>query len=95
MLSEKQPLAGPASYGSLMEDVQSPVLARVAAFLVALALVAAAGWTAGRVTEPPIPVPELPRPAVLGGPGQDGSGTRPDGSPLLVPPHGGGGGHAG
>ncbi len=64
---------------------------RVAAFLVALVLISAAAWTAGRVSSPPLPLPELPRPAVLGGPGAGGAA---DGTPVVVLPHGGGG-HSG
>jgi hypothetical protein len=63
---------------------------RVAAFLVALVLVGAAAWTAGRVSSPPLPLPELPKPAVLGGPGAGAA----DGAPVAVLPHGGGG-HSG
>lgn len=86
------------SYRSSMEDLQAPVLTRVVVFLAMLALVAVAGWTAGRVAGPAVPVPVLPRPAVLGGPGQAGSpeaGAEP-GAGLpgpIAPIHGGG--HAG
>lgn len=51
---------------------REPVLVRVAALLTALAVVAVTGWWAGRVSNPPIPVPLLPTPAVLGGPGGSG-----------------------
>ncbi|MCX6463377.1 MAG: hypothetical protein NTW05_07275 [Pseudonocardiales bacterium] len=58
-----------------------PTAARLAAFLLALVLVTAAGWTAGVVLDPPLPgprtVPVLPRPAVLGGPGHDGHPAQP------------------
>ena len=69
----------------VLHDPPPAALPRVAVFLVALVLVASAGWTAGRITSPPLPVPDLPRPAVLGGPGAGGA----DGAPApLVPRHG-------
>ena len=51
------------------------VPARIVAFLLALLLVGGAGWVTGRVVEPFLPtgpVPVLPVPSVLGGPGNAG-----------------------
>lgn len=67
------------------EDPARPLVpvgagARIAAFAVALVLVLAGGWTAGRIAAPlvpvaDLPVPDLPTPSVLGGPGNPAPGT--------------------
>jgi hypothetical protein len=70
------------------------VVSRVAVFLCVLVLVVTAGWTLGQAVNPPIPVPELSRPVVLGGPGPEGlpdpgqAGAGQDGSIGVVPEHG-------
>ena len=45
--------------GTATETAVTPraTAGRVAAFLVVLALTAAVGWQAGRIVEPPLPVP--------------------------------------
>lgn len=95
-LSERQPPSSPGSYRADVEDVQlRDAVTRIAVFLCALVLVVGAGWTAGRVSNPPIPIPDLPRPGILGGPGQDGSdagrtggGITQDETAIVVPRHG-------
>lgn len=49
----------------------SSVPARLGGFLTLLAVVAGLGWGAGRVVNPPLPIPDLPTPSVFGtgGPG--------------------------
>ncbi|WP_300011606.1 hypothetical protein [Pseudonocardia sp.] len=42
------------------------VPARLGAFLALLAVVAVCGWGAGRLVNPPLPVPDLPAPSVFG-----------------------------
>ena len=74
----------------VLHDQPPAALPRVAVFLAALVLVATAGWTAGRVTSPPLPVPDLPAPAVLGGPGAGGSDDTDGAAAPVVPGHGGG-----
>ncbi|QJY47869.1 hypothetical protein [Pseudonocardia broussonetiae] len=74
-----------------MDDAELPPLARVAVFLTALAWAAAAALTVGRMSDLPVPVPDLPRPAVLGGSGQGvpaGTGSAEDdgGGPRWVAP---------
>ena len=64
--------------------------ARIAAFPVALVLVLAGGWTAGRVAAPLVPtaglpLPDLPRPSVLGGTGNPAPG---DPAAPVFPGHG-------
>lgn len=71
---------------SVFHEQSTSAVPRVVVFLAALVLVAAAGWTAGRVGSPPIPVPDLPVPAVLGGPG---AGAADPAAPApVLPPHG-------
>lgn len=53
-----------------MDDAGLRPLTRVAVFLTALVWVAVAAWTVGRMSYSLVPVPDLPRPAVLGGSGQ-------------------------
>lgn len=73
-----------------MDDAELPPLARVAVFLTALAWAAGAAWTVGRMSDSLVPVPDLPRPAVLGGSGQGvpaGTGNADDGAaPRWVAP---------
>lgn len=52
----------------------SAVAVRLGAFLALLATVAGLGWGAGRVANPPLPVPDLPTPSVLGTGGHAGTG---------------------
>ena len=77
------------------EDPARPLVpvgagARIAVFAVALVLVLAGGWTAGRVAAPlvpapDLPVPVLPAPSVLGGPGNPAPG---DPAAPVLPGHG-------
>lgn len=67
------------SYGRPVPDTSTEptgprpltVPARMGTFLALLIVVAGLGWGAGRVVNPPLPVPDLPTPSVLGpaGPG--------------------------
>ncbi|MFB9383340.1 hypothetical protein ACFFTK_09335 [Pseudonocardia petroleophila] len=66
-----------------MDDAELSPPARVVVFLAALAVAAAAAWTVGGLSSELVPVPDLTRPAVLGGSGQDvpavSSGAEDDG----------------
>ncbi len=58
------------------------VVVRLSVFMFCLLLVMTGAWMVGRATNPPVPIPDLPRPSVFGGPGSAGH----DGGPALVHP---------
>jgi hypothetical protein len=73
-----------------MDDAELPPPVRAAVFLTALVWAAAAAWTVGRMSPELVPVPELQRPAVLGGSsGPDGTVDDRDGPQGAVLVHGG------
>lgn len=73
-----------------MDDAELPPPVRVAVFLTALVWAAAAAWTVGRMSPELVPVPDLQRPAVLGGSsGPDSAGDDQDGPQEEVLVHGG------
>lgn len=82
----------------MYSEQHPPAPVRVGVFVAALVLVVSAGWAAGRVGSPPVPVPDLPTPAVFGGPGRTGevtTGREDAGAAPVVPVVPGHGGHAG